>query len=278
MDQASLESCLADLALPATRYYPSIDSTNDEAWRWAESGAPHAALIVADEQTAGRGRFHNRWITSPGSGLAFSLILKTPPLQPQLVHLLSGLGGLAVCQALQTAYLLPAVVKWPNDVLLGVGKVAGILAEARWDGDHLQAAVIGIGINIAPESLDPQVLPPAMLDFPATSVEGAVGHPINRLELLHAILIGFFSWLPRLATSAFINIWESNLAYRGEWVELSSQYRSGSAGQSAGTPPDYTGRLIGLTMDGAIKLMTVEGDLVTAQVGELHLRPTDAPG
>ncbi|PWB55686.1 MAG: biotin--[acetyl-CoA-carboxylase] ligase [Anaerolineales bacterium] len=278
MDQASLESSLADLELPAVRYFQSIDSTNDEAWRWVEIGAPHAALVVADEQTAGRGRYQRRWITARNTGLAFSLILRSPAFQVHQVHLLTGLGGLAVCLALQDCYSIPAQVKWPNDVLLGGGKAAGILVEARWEGEKLNAAVVGIGINIAPESINPDTLSSAGLDVPATCVECFVDHPVDRLELLHAILGGFLSWLPRLAISAFINLWEANLAYRDQWVVILPPSPGHLTGRPVVHPPIYAGKLVGLTMDGSVKILTASGELVTAQVGELHLRPVGPPG
>ncbi len=156
--------------------------------------------------------------------------------------------------------------------------MAGILVEARWDGDQLKSAVVGIGINIAPQSVSPDHLPPSSLDFPATSIEGTLGRPVDRLGLLHAILEQFISWLPRLATSAFISLWEANLAYRGQAVELTQPFPMGSSHLSASSPPIYSGTLVGLTMDGAIKLLTGTGDLVTAQVGELHLRLAGQPG
>ncbi len=111
MDQASLQACLADLRLPLILFFPSIDSTNDEAWRCVENGAPHSTLVVADEQTAGRGRFQRQWVTTRAAGLAFSLILHAPPLNSHQGHLLTGLGAVAVCQALQATLSLPAQVK-----------------------------------------------------------------------------------------------------------------------------------------------------------------------
>jgi BirA family biotin operon repressor/biotin-[acetyl-CoA-carboxylase] ligase len=276
MDQPSVESYLSTLNLPAVRYFKSIGSTNDEAWEWVDAAAPHAALVVAEEQTAGRGRFQRRWITPRGSGLAISLILRSPPLDPQLVHYLSGLGALAVSQALRTRFNLTAQVKWPNDVLLSQRKAAGVLVESRWEGVKLSAAVVGIGINIAPESVDPVNLPPAGLNFPATSVEKELGHPVDHLELLYAILEQFFSWLPRLASPGFIQAWEDSLAYRDQWVELRLDYPAQSPPQAGASLQVYAGKVIGLTMDGSLKLLTGSDELVTVQVGELQLRPTPA--
>jgi BirA family transcriptional regulator, biotin operon repressor / biotin---[acetyl-CoA-carboxylase] ligase len=273
MDQASLESTLTDVNLPAIRFFPSIGSTNDEAWRWIDAGAPHGALIIADEQTAGRGRFQRHWVTTRGSGLAFSLILLSPPLDTKLVNRLTGLGAVAVCQALRLKYTLPATIKWPNDILLNQRKVAGILVEARWNGEDLKAVIIGIGINIAPESISQVNLPAEDLHFPATCVENELGHPLDRLELLSASLQEFFSRLPRLSSQDFIQEWEDCLAYHDQWVELSVVNTDQSSTKETTPPPIQVGKVIGLTGDGSLKLLTRSGRLVTAQVGEIHLRP-----
>ncbi|MFZ2097026.1 MAG: biotin--[acetyl-CoA-carboxylase] ligase [Anaerolineales bacterium] len=273
MDQPSLESILVDLHLPAIRYFPSLGSTNDEAWDWIDSGAPHAALVIADEQTAGRGRYNRRWVTIAGSSLAFSLALLSPPLEPQHIQRLIGLGALAVCQALRSMYALPAQIKWPNDILLNLRKVGGILVETRWHGDKFQAAVIGIGINIASQSISLENLPAKGLNFPATCVEDELDHPVERMELLHTILKQFFSWLKRLSSQDFIKQWEDNLAYLNQWVELSVVTPTPSTQTKIDPYPDSIGKLIGLDIDGSLKLLSRSGTLFTIQVGEIQLKP-----
>lgn len=273
MDQTSLVSALADLALPAVRYYDTIDSTNDEAWRWVTEAAPNLALVVADEQTAGKGRLHRRWITRAGTGLAFSLVLHSPPLEAPLLACLTGLGALAPCVALQRNYALKAQIKWPNDILLEQHKAGGVLVETRWQGENLLAAVVGIGINILPGSLDPQVLPADMLNFPATSIEIALGRPIDRMEFLHTILQEFLGWLPRLGSPGFVQAWEDNLAYRNQWVELLAGNASQISQEGISQPPATRGKVIGLTQNGALILQTSTGKSITVQVGEMHLQP-----
>ena len=278
MDQASLESILADLHLPAIRYFTTIDSTNIEAWRWIEAGAPHAALVVADEQTAGRGRLQRRWITVPGGGLAFSLVLSFPLIEPDYFSRLTGLGALAVCLALQKHYALPAKIKWPNDILLGERKTGGVLAEASWSGERINAVVIGIGINIAMNSIDPDNMPPEILNFPVTCVEEVLGHPVKRMDLLHGILEEFFNWLPKLASNEFLKAWEDILAYRGQWVEVMQGTHDPS---SSPVDPFQQNRLIGkeigLAPDGALQVLAENGEVITVRVGEIHLRPTTIP-
>ena len=276
MDQPSIESSLADLKIPAIRFFSTIDSTNAEANRWIDHGAPHMALVVADEQTAGRGRLGRRWVTQPGAGLAFSLVLRSPSLEPILVSRLTGLGALSVQSTLNKRFSLDAQIKWPNDVLIDSRKVAGVLVETRWSGEALQSAIIGIGINIAPASVSAANLPPVGLNFPATCVEYATGHPISRLDMLHAVLQELFGWLPQLSSAVFLTAWEAALAYRNQWVELSSGGSLSAADDRRITPTSREGRLIGLAQDGSLRLLTSTGKLLIEPFGDVHLKPAQA--
>lgn len=180
---------------------------------------------------------------------------------------------MAVRSALHRIYALSAQIKWPNDILLDQRKVGGVLVESRWDGETLKAAVIGIGINIAPESIGAVNLSPAGLNFPATCVENALGYPVDRLDLLHAILQELLSWLPRLSRSDFILEWETSLAFRDQWVELSSGDISLFSQNGDRLTPFEVGKVMGLTQDGSLKLLTRSGELITATVGEIYPRP-----
>jgi BirA family biotin operon repressor/biotin-[acetyl-CoA-carboxylase] ligase len=259
MDQSMLVSRLADLYLPEVRYYDRIDSTNEEARRWIDQGAPDRGVVVANEQTAGRGRLGRRWITPPGTALAFSLVLRSPPFNPQNLTRLSGLAPLATRDAIRQQYSLPALVKWPNDVLINGRKLSGVLIEPCWIGEVLTAVIVGIGINIAPDSISTANLPSAQLNFPATCIESELGHPVDRLELLHAVLYECLVALPTLSQPAFIHRWEAALAFRGSWIELSS-----------GMGDVITGKLVGLAQDGALRLLTGEGREVIVELGEMH--------
>jgi len=277
MDQRTLEAVLADLPIPAIRYFKTLDSTNDETWRWMEDGAPDHAFVFADQQSAGRGRLNRQWITTAGTGLAFSLLLLSPPLAPSLLTRLSGLGALAACQAMHRQYSLFAQVKWPNDILLDQRKTGGVLVETRWSGQYLKAAVIGIGINVAPLGFNHTNQPVKGFAFPATCVEDALGHPVDRLQLLQAILQEFFALLPQLDAHDFIETWESYLAYLDCWVELSSGVELTATDQKAVAPQPTLGKVIGLTQDGALRLQTDAGRFISVPVGEIHLRPVDSP-
>jgi BirA family biotin operon repressor/biotin-[acetyl-CoA-carboxylase] ligase len=128
------------------RVFDELDSTNTEAWRWIEAGAAEGSLVIADQMTAGRGRWGRTWVTAPGKQLLMSLVLRRP-LSLDRVGLLTTAAGVACSEAVENVTRLPVTLKWPNDVNVGGRKVAGILVETRSTGDRMDAVVVGIGIN-----------------------------------------------------------------------------------------------------------------------------------
>jgi BirA family biotin operon repressor/biotin-[acetyl-CoA-carboxylase] ligase len=272
MNPEVLETALAGLPLGPVRYFARIGSTNDEAANWAEVGAPDLAIVIADEQTAGRGRLDRKWITPPGTALAFSIVLAAPKTiatrekfsPPETISRLTALGALAVCQALHLDYGLGAQIKWPNDVLLDGRKVAGVLVEAHWQGDQIASVIMGIGINVAPGSVPPE----QELIFPATSVETEFSKPIKRPELLRSVLNQLLNWHERLGEDDFLQTWEQKLAFKGEWVEV----RSHSTGEGQTT---LQGRILGLDHRGRLRLRDEDGNVFNLLVGEVSLRQVD---
>lgn len=276
MDQRTLEQLLADLPLGPLRYYDRIASTNDDARRWASRGAQDLSLVVADEQTAGRGRINRRWFTPPGAALAFSLILQSRQQEHTpaswLIPRFTALGALAVCDALQEEYKVAAQIKWPNDVLVGGGKVAGVLVETQWLGDQLQAAIVGIGVNVSPVSVPPV----EAVSFPSACVQNFVdqirrenddletSQRVDRWELLRSLLSRLLEWREVLFQDVFISAWEERLAYIGEWVRVTDI-------QSPTTK--QMGQVIGLERDGSLKLRTDRGDVIHLYSGDVNLRP-----
>src|SRR5512142_3320319 len=138
MDVDRLRSHLSGLPVAHIRCFDTVGSTNDEALAWAAAGAQDGCLVVADQQTLGRGRLNRRWITRPGAALAFSLIFQPGPEEIERMGFFSPLGALAISQALEEKLGLSPEIKWPNDVLLMGRKTAGILVEAAWMGTRLQ--------------------------------------------------------------------------------------------------------------------------------------------
>ena len=128
MNEHSLKKTLSKLNIGDLRYFDSIGSTNDEALAWAAAGAPDLSIVIADEQTQGRGRLDRKWFTPKGSGLAFSLILRpSTALRPHLSRTV-GLAALSIAESCSGLGLAPRI-KWPNDILLNGKKTAGILIE-----------------------------------------------------------------------------------------------------------------------------------------------------
>ena len=258
MDDRAISAALADLPLGGLRFFRSLGSTNDEALNWAAQGAPDLSIVVADEQTAGRGRSGRKWLTPPGSALALSVILRSSEIERTLPSRISGLGALAILQACQGLGLRPQI-KWPNDVLLNGRKVAGILVESEWAGNLLHASILGLGINVAAAAVPPE----EQLSFPATSLESEQGHPVERLGLLHDILSGLLEWRAQIGTPRFIQSWENALAFRSELVFV------GREGE-----PALRGTLLGLEADGSLRLMSDDMPTIV-HVGEIHLRPSN---
>jgi BirA family biotin operon repressor/biotin-[acetyl-CoA-carboxylase] ligase len=253
-----IRAALRELPLGGLRVFESVGSTNDEALAWAGDDARDLSLVVADEQTFGRGRSGKTWLTPPGSALAFSLILRQVPGEDAPETRLTGLGAIAVAQALKALGLAPAI-KWPNDVLLGGKKSAGILVETTWTGEVLEAAVLGVGVNVLRNSA-----PPAeVVDYPATSVEAELGRTPDRAELLREILSAIFQWRNRLASDELLAAWQQLLAFRNESVFVTQDGREAISGILARLQPD-----------GSLVLETESGPRII-HMGEIHVRPAN---
>lgn len=256
MDLNRLKAAFAQLPVAHIDYFDSIDSTNSHALKLADLGVPEPALVVADTQTSGRGRMNRRWITNPGSALAFSLLLHPKPDEQTRLQLFSALASLAVCRVLVNTYQLNAQIKWPNDILIDREKTAGILSEAVWAGDLLQAVVIGIGLNVTRESLPPI----GSLQFPATCLEVHLPEPVDRVDLLVKIVAEIFSTREKLGSEIFMQDYNRRLAFQGEQVRI-IMGESTSVGRLTGTDP--LGNLI----------LTAGDDELLIPAGDLHLRP-----
>ena len=204
--------------LPVTswRYLPSTGSTNNDAIMWANEHAPDMALVVADQQTKGRGRADHTWVTNPGGALAFSLVLRPTQVEIPFINRFTALAALALVRALKNVYHLTAQIKWPNDVLLMNKKVAGILVETQWDEHDTNAIVLGMGVNVSSGSI------PILKGFriQPTCVEESFGEKIDRWQLLGQILTEIIAIRRIMPTSQFISLWNASLAFRGKSVTI----------------------------------------------------------
>ncbi|GAB4228906.1 MAG: hypothetical protein OHK0028_02790 [Deltaproteobacteria bacterium] len=161
------------------------DSTNRVAMEMADRGSPHGSIVVADAQTAGRGRMGRRWVSPPGKNLYVSLLLR-PPVPAAAAPRFSLVAGVALADAVETLGV-PAELKWPNDLYLGGGKAAGILAEAASDPGGVRHLVLGVGLNVNMEAADF----PEELRGVATSLRIRTGRPVRRVGILARFLGAF---------------------------------------------------------------------------------------
>lgn len=166
-------------------------STNDDARRAAAEGAPHGAVFVADAQTAGRGRLGRAWHSPPGDNLYASILLRPNALARDLA-LLPLAAGLAIAEAVDEVADVGATIKWPNDVLVGGRKLAGVLVEGALRGDRFQHVVVGVGVNVR------GARPPDEVADLATTLRAASGRAPSRREVLARLLARFEARLDAL--------------------------------------------------------------------------------
>ena len=168
------------------RWFPSVTSTMDVGVEAAEAGAAEGLVIAAEEQTAGRGRRGRAWSSPPGAGLYLSFVLR-PPLEAlpgPLLSLLTLGAGVAVRRAIVQASGFSPDLKWPNDVMAGRRKLAGILAEGLGIGSASQTVILGIGVNVLSAAQHPSEIAARV-----TSLEAELGRAVERELVLEELLI-----------------------------------------------------------------------------------------
>lgn len=239
----------------------TVDSTNTQLMLRATRGARSGLVLAAEAQTAGRGRRGRVWQSGIGSTLTFSLLWRFAQGARELAGL-SLAVGLALARVLRKVGAHDAQLKWPNDVVLPGGKLAGILIEMQGDVLGPSVAVIGIGINIRS---DPRVL--AAVDQPVADLEAAAGASIDRNILLALLLAELAAVLELFAAGGFAPL-------RGEWQALHAHQNQ----QVSLTLPDgraVTGRARGVADDGVLLLETEHG-ITRHHSGEVSLRAAPA--
>ncbi len=161
-------------------YHERVTSTMDEAGRLAEEGEPEGTVIIAEDQTAARGRFERRWVSPPGENLYFSVVLK--PALDQLPYA-NMAAALAVARAVSSIGGLRPTIKWPNDVRINDRKLSGILVEAELESREVPFAVVGVGLNV---NFDPSRYPE--IAATATSIYRETGKRTDRTLVLRTVL------------------------------------------------------------------------------------------
>src|SRR5580700_353993 len=241
---------------------PVTGSTNADLLARAAAGEPEGAVLVAEQQNAGRGRLGRAWVSPPRAALTFSVLLRPAAVPRALLGWLPLLAGVAVASAVRTVAAVDAQLKWPNDILVGPAKLGGILAEAAGD-----AVVIGIGLNVSTEAAE--LPPPGPGALPATSLRLAQAAVLDRGVLLAAILggleRGYRSW-----TQACGDTERSGLraSYTALCATLGRRVRVELPG---GRVPD--GLAAGVDPDGRLLVsMPPDPDLPVAAGDVVHLR------
>ncbi len=224
-------------------HFEVIGSTNDHARELAEEGADHGEVVIAESQTGGRGRRGRPWVSPPRLNAYFSVILR-PELPPARAPELTLLASVAICDALRQANV-PAAIKWPNDLLVGERKIAGILTELASEPERVHWAVVGIGVNVNARADD---FPPELREV-ATSVLLERGAPAPRALFVAACLTALEDWLDRHAEEGFEPV---RLAWRERSATLGREITVRTEGR------DVVGRAVDVDEVGALLVQTDE--------------------
>jgi BirA family biotin operon repressor/biotin-[acetyl-CoA-carboxylase] ligase len=261
-DLAGLEAALAETIFAGNLHFASVtDSTNSDAQAAARAGAPHGSVCFADEQRAGRGRGGHAWHSAAGEGLYVSVLFR-PQMPGVRLPLLPLAAGLAAAQAVRETTGLTVDLRWPNDVLIGERKAAGILVEAKTSGGAVDLAVVGIGINV-----HQRVFPPD-LGTPATSLDIEADRVVSRQDLLAALLKSLEHEAAGLLDPACAQTIPRRVEQASSWVR-------GRRVEVHG-PQACTGTTAGLDENGFLLVRTA-GGLIRVQTGGIRAVEDPAP-
>ena len=238
-------------------YCSVIDSTNVRARMLADEGAPEGTIVVAEAQLKGKGRRGRSWFSPAGQGIYVSVILR-PRVPPAEATLLVLMAAVAAAEALLSHADLPVSVKWPNDILVGGKKIAGILTEMRLDGDRIDHVVIGMGVNVntPAESLPPEI------GAIATSLSAETGRTFSRAGLLRTYLEKLEGWYTLFRERRFEPI-------RGRWLEIARII--GKSVKIAGVDRIYEGEVVDIDPNGFLILKSPDGALQRILAGDVSL-------
>ncbi len=242
------------------RYVERIDSTNILAKKIAQEGAKEGTVVVAEEQTGGKGRINRGWSSPYGKGIWFSVILK-PPFPPYEAPKCTLMAAVALVKAFRAVGMDTAGIKWPNDILVGSKKLVGILTEMQASMEAIHYIVIGMGINVSVTQDD---LPEAVKDI-ATSFK-MEGVEVSRRQLFATIL----DYLEKQYEKVLDEGFESTLA---EWRELSVTL--GKEVQVKELDHTYTGFAEDIDKDGSLLVRLPNGDISRVIAGDVSIRPVN---
>lgn len=238
-------------------YYQEIDSTNLEAARLATGGAVEGTLVVADMQTAGRGRRGRQWESPQGEAVYMSLVLR-PEALPEQAPGLTLVMALSVAQALKSLGLLGCQIKWPNDIVMNRKKLCGILTELHMDGSRVSDVIIGVGINVNQENFAPEI---AAI---ATSILVETGNRIDKDSLIDAVMAAFSKnysiYQETYDMRSLIGDYHAFLANRNQEVRVLDP------------KGEYEGIALGINLRGELLVRKQDGTIETVYAGEVSVR------
>jgi len=234
-------------------YLPVTTSTMDVAKEATRKGAAEGTIVLADEQTAGRGRLGRRWLSPPGVSVLLSMIL-----EPNLAQLsrLNMVVAMATARSIEKVTGLRPVIKWPNDIIIEGKNVSGALIESDVQGDEVRSVVVGIGVNV---NLEPSLFPD--ITATATSLRAVLGKEVSRLEVLRALLVEFDRYYRALRRGEPVfDEWRRRLITLGQEVRV----RMGDVVEE--------GYAEGVDEEGRLILQRDDGSLVHIVAGDVTLR------
>jgi BirA family biotin operon repressor/biotin-[acetyl-CoA-carboxylase] ligase len=241
-------------------YFSVIDSTNVHARVIADRGAPEGTIVLAEAQLRGKGRMGRPWFSPAGQGIYVSVILRPRVLPPEATQLVL-LAAVAAAEALLAHAAMPLTVKWPNDILVGGKKIAGILTEMRLDGNRIDHVVVGLGVNVN----TPAESMPLEIAGIATSLCAATGRMFSRAELLRTYLEKLEGYYGLFQEGHFEPI-------RERWLDLARII--GKQVKIAGVGRTYEGKVVDIDPNGFLILQTPDGAVQRILAGDVSLIET----
>ncbi len=238
------------------RCFEETDSTNLQACRLGDEGEIDGLVVIADRQTSGKGRMGRQW-ESPGGVNLYASILLRPAILPFEAPKLTFLSAVAVCRAITSCTGLQPTVKWPNDILLGGAKVAGLLNEMSSETDQVHYVVLGIGVNLNMRANQF----PADLRYPATSLAIVAGQPVSRLDFVRTLL-------REIDALYQIYLEQGSAPIMAAWTELCDL--TGKAVEVDCNQLKIAGTMIGLAEDGALLVRTATGKIENIYAGDVR--------
>jgi BirA family biotin operon repressor/biotin-[acetyl-CoA-carboxylase] ligase len=235
-------------------HFFKTDSTNRVAFTMAHGGQPEGTVVLAEEQTAGRGRAGRSWHSERASGIYVTLLLR-PKLAPVQAPLLTMMAGLSAHAAVQTMTGLSVDLKWPNDLMMKGKKIGGILTEMHAEPSQVNFVIVGIGLNVNQEKF------PGELGSIATSLRAETGKTHSRLELLVRLLREFESDYNRF-------LMEGVASVTGRF-EAASSYAKDKRVRVTNGKECYVGTTAGLSAEGLLKVRRDDGETVTVIAGDV---------